>query len=67
MPLSGVAKPAASGPLSTSDPLVVRVLPDVPAIDKTFDYLVPDAPGYSIDMYPESYAALTWPNGSEWR
>ncbi|HJR26343.1 MAG TPA: hypothetical protein VJ804_12780, partial [Acidimicrobiales bacterium] len=24
-------------------PLVVRVLPDVPAIDKTFDYLVPDA------------------------
>jgi primosomal protein N' (replication factor Y) len=23
-------------------PLVVRVLPDVPAIDKTFDYLVPD-------------------------
>ena len=28
--------PAAAGPL------VVRVLPDVPAIDKTFDYLVPD-------------------------
>ena len=26
-----------------SPPLVVRVLPDVPAIDKTFDYLVPDA------------------------
>ena len=25
------------------EPLVVRVLPDVPAIDKTFDYLVPDA------------------------
>ena len=24
-------------------PLVVRVLPDVPAIDKAFDYLVPDA------------------------
>jgi len=24
-------------------PLVVRVLPDVAAIDKTFDYLVPDA------------------------
>ena len=24
-------------------PLVVRVLPDVPAIDKTFDYVVPDA------------------------
>jgi primosomal protein N' (replication factor Y) len=26
-----------------ADSLVVRVLPDVPAIDKTFDYLVPDA------------------------
>ncbi|MDQ2648218.1 MAG: hypothetical protein M3Z03_01545, partial [Actinomycetota bacterium] len=26
----------------TRGPLVVRVLPDVPAIDKTFDYLVPD-------------------------
>lgn len=25
-----------------ADPLVVRVLPDVPAIDKTFDYLVPE-------------------------
>ena len=40
VPPGGVAKPAASGPLS--DPLVVRVLPDVPAIDKTFDYLVPE-------------------------
>ena len=38
-----MAKPAVSGPLTTSEPLVVRVLPDVPAIDKTFDYLVPDA------------------------
>jgi primosomal protein N' (replication factor Y) len=39
-----VAKPAAFGPLSTlPEPLIVRVLPDVPAIDKTFDYLVPDA------------------------
>jgi primosomal protein N' (replication factor Y) len=27
----------------SAEPLVVRVLPDVPAIDKTFDYLVPDA------------------------
>ena len=32
------------GSVAGSDPpLVVRVLPDVPAIDKTFDYLVPDA------------------------
>ncbi len=36
-----MAEPTASG--SLSEPLVVRVLPDVPAIDKTFDYLVPDA------------------------
>ena len=27
---------------------VVRVLPDVPAIDKTFDYLVPDAVGDQV-------------------
>lgn len=32
---------ALSTPLEAS-PLVVRVLPDVPAIDKTFDYLVPE-------------------------
>src|SRR6186997_2901158 len=42
VPLGDVAKPAASGLLLPSDPLIVRVLPDVPAIDKTFDYLVPD-------------------------
>ena len=29
-------------------PRVVRVLPDVPAIDKTFDYLVPDALGDQV-------------------
>ena len=29
-------------------PRVVRVLPDVPAIDKTFDYLVPDAVGDQV-------------------
>ncbi|MFL6205522.1 MAG: hypothetical protein ACJ739_09240 [Acidimicrobiales bacterium] len=38
-----MAKPAASGALPAPDVLVVRVLPDVPAIDKTFDYLVPEA------------------------
>lgn len=31
-----------------SGPRVVRVLPDVPAIDKTFDYLVPDAFGDQV-------------------
>jgi L-fuconate dehydratase len=30
-------------------------------------YLVPEAPGYSIEMRPESIAALTFPTGSEWR
>ena len=30
-------------------------------------YLVPDAPGYSIEMHPESIAALSYPGGSEWR
>lgn len=29
-------------------------------------YQLPHAPGYSIDLYPESYAALTYPSGSEW-
>src|SRR3546814_10643593 len=33
-----------SGGSSEVDLLVVRVLPDVAAIDKTFDYLVPDDP-----------------------
>lgn len=42
MPAEGVAPAAVSGGPATSEPLVVRVLPDVPAIDKTFDYLVPD-------------------------
>jgi L-fuconate dehydratase len=30
-------------------------------------YLVPEAPGYSIEMHAESIAALTYPTGSEWR
>jgi L-fuconate dehydratase len=30
-------------------------------------YLVPDAAGYSIEMRPESLAALAFPDGSEWR
>ena len=29
-------------------------------------YVVPDAPGYSIEMLPESIAALTYPTGREW-
>ncbi len=30
-------------------------------------YIVPEAPGYSIEMHPESIESLTWPGGSEWR
>lgn len=29
-------------------------------------YVVPEAPGYSIEMLPESIAALTYPTGREW-
>jgi L-fuconate dehydratase len=30
-------------------------------------YVVPEAPGYSIEMHPESISALAYPNGAEWR
>ena len=30
-------------------------------------YRVPDAPGYSIEMRPESLADFAWPDGAEWR
>jgi L-fuconate dehydratase len=30
-------------------------------------YRVPDAPGYSIEMRPESLAAFSFPDGAEWR
>ena len=30
-------------------------------------YLVPDAPGYSIEMKPAALAALEFPHGAEWR
>jgi L-fuconate dehydratase len=30
-------------------------------------YLVPEAPGYSAEMRPESRAALEFPDGLEWR
>ena len=28
---------------------------------------MPDAPGYSIEMRPESLAAFSFPDGAEWR
>lgn len=30
-------------------------------------YLLPELPGYSIEMHPESIAALSYPDGAEWR
>jgi L-fuconate dehydratase len=30
-------------------------------------YVLPTAPGYSIDLLPEAQAALTYPSGSVWR
>jgi L-fuconate dehydratase len=37
-----------------------------PAIIKDGRYVAPDAPGYSITMYPASIAAYSYPEGSEW-
>ena len=37
-----------------------------PAIIKDGRYVAPDAPGYSITMYPASIAAYSFPEGSEW-
>jgi L-fuconate dehydratase len=37
-----------------------------PAIIKHGRYVPPDAPGYSVTMYPASMAAYSYPDGSEW-
>ena len=37
-----------------------------PAIIKDRSYVAPDAPGYSITMFPASIAAYSYPEGSEW-
>jgi len=38
-----------------------------PVVVQNGRYRVPTAPGYSIEMRPESIAALEYPNGSEWQ
>ena len=38
-----------------------------PAVIRGGRYLVPRQPGYSADLLPESYDALTFPGGSMWR
>jgi L-fuconate dehydratase len=30
-------------------------------------YVLPAAAGYSVDLLPDSYAALAFPGGSVWR
>jgi len=37
-----------------------------PVIIKRGRYVPPDAPGYSVTMYPASIAAYSYPNGSAW-
>jgi L-fuconate dehydratase len=38
-----------------------------PALVRDGRYVVPEAPGYSVDLHPASLDALTYPSGSEWR
>jgi L-fuconate dehydratase len=38
-----------------------------PAVVRNARYVMPVAPGYSIDMHPESYAELAFPDGAAWR
>jgi L-fuconate dehydratase len=38
-----------------------------PAVVRNGRYVVPDAPGYSAEMHPESIERLSFPNGAEWR
>ncbi len=38
-----------------------------PAEVRNGAYVVPEAPGYSIEMHPSSIAALRFPDGAEWR
>jgi L-fuconate dehydratase len=38
-----------------------------PAVVRDGRYVVPEAPGFSVDLHPESLAALAWPDGAEWR
>jgi L-fuconate dehydratase len=37
-----------------------------PALVRDGRYVLPTAPGYSVDLRPDSYAALTYPGGTAW-
>ena len=38
-----------------------------PAIVRDGRYVLPNAPGYSADLQPDSYAALAYPGGTAWK
>jgi len=38
-----------------------------PAVIRDGRYMLPSAAGYSVDLFPDSYAALTYPDGAVWR
>jgi len=37
-----------------------------PAVVRGGRYVLPSAPGYSVDLHPDSYATLTFPDGATW-
>lgn len=38
-----------------------------PVVIRDGHYMPPKAPGYSIEMYPETFAAYTFPSGTVWK
>ncbi|HTD50173.1 MAG TPA: enolase C-terminal domain-like protein, partial [Acidimicrobiia bacterium] len=38
-----------------------------PAVIRGGRYMLPSAAGYSVDLHPDSYAALAYPDGAVWR
>ena len=38
-----------------------------PALIHDGHYVLPTAPGYSVDLHPDSYVSLAYPNGSVWQ
>jgi len=38
-----------------------------PAVVRNGCYVLPSAPGYSVDLHPDSYASLSYPDGAVWR
>jgi primosomal protein N' (replication factor Y) len=59
VPPAGSRAPAAAEAAPAPDGLVVRVLPDEPAIAKTFDYLVPDRVGDQVRVGDRVRVALS--------